>query len=165
MLITVSDITRKKRKFDTLRDKKSEVKKEYERLLREERKEKRRLMGTSLAAIGQAIKHTGFPLHEKVILLGAILLAKDALCSQERLQVIDDYINRYQTYVNELPAKQKAFLEEAFPFDAIESVSNSQPSSEDEPDVNIDTAPSNEELNESDTDELDHEGDVNAPES
>lgn len=156
MLITLNDLNKKKNKFTSLRDKKSEVKKAYDRLMKEERKQKRELLETKYAAIGQAIKHTGFPLTKKVILLGAILLAKDALESADRVDVIDNCIDRYQLYLKDLPEKQKAFLEEGFPDDESTSHAPTAKSSDDFKEN--ESAPSTEEA-----DSL--EGDSDAPES
>ncbi|WP_295235949.1 hypothetical protein [Veillonella sp.] len=158
MLITLNDLNKKKNKFTSLRDKKSEVKKAYDRLMKEERKQKRELLETKFAAIGQAIKHTGFPLTKKVILLGAILLAKDALESTDRADVIDSYIERYQMYLKDLPEKQKTFLEEGFPDD--ESIP--KPSTGIESSNNLKESESN--ISEELIDSL-NEGDANAPES
>ena len=89
-------LSRLERKFDVLLEKQNQMQarlRAAKEAIREERNE----------IVLQNIRRMGFPIENPVLLIGALLEAKEKLESSERARCIDNYIVLYNDYAKAYP--------------------------------------------------------------
>ena len=93
-------IQKSSKKLSILMEDEAALLRKLEILRKEKRQVSKQKHNQELSHIGYIIQQLGFPINNLSILVGAILSAKEQL-ETNRSQTVDDYLKRYQTFLED----------------------------------------------------------------